>query len=30
MEEVVKKMVGRELADYYPEKQAQIGEVVLK
>lgn len=30
MEEVVKKMVGRELADYYPEKQAQIGEVVFE
>ena len=30
MEEVVKKMVGRELANYYPEKQAQIGEVVFE
>lgn len=30
MDEVVKKMVGRELADYYPEKQAQIGEVVFE
>lgn len=30
MEEVVKKMVGRELSDYYPEKQATIGEVVFE
>ncbi|MGI6155515.1 MAG: sugar ABC transporter ATP-binding protein [Enterococcus lemanii] len=30
MEEVVKKMVGRELSDYYPEKQAALGEVVFE
>lgn len=30
MEEVVKKMVGRELSDYYPAKQPAIGEVVFE
>lgn len=30
IEEVVKKMVGRELSDYYPKKEAEIGEVVFE
>ncbi|MHC5268980.1 sugar ABC transporter ATP-binding protein [Enterococcus sp. LJL98] len=30
MTEVVRKMVGRELSDYYPEKKAEIGEIVLQ
>ncbi|OTN77721.1 hypothetical protein A5886_002822 [Enterococcus sp. 8G7_MSG3316] len=30
MEEVVKKMVGRELSDYYPKKEASIGEVIFE
>ncbi|WP_430610274.1 sugar ABC transporter ATP-binding protein [Enterococcus sp. DIV0876] len=30
MEEVVKKMVGRALSDYYPKKEAVIGEVVFE
>ena len=30
MEEVVKKMVGRALSDYYPKKEAAIGEVVFE
>jgi len=28
--EVVRKMVGREISDYYPEKTAEIGEVMFK
>lgn len=28
--EVVRKMVGREISDYYPEKTAGIGEVIFK
>ncbi|KHD45237.1 sugar ABC transporter ATP-binding protein [Streptococcus hongkongensis] len=28
--ELVKKMVGRELEDYYPERQTEIGEVVFE
>ena len=30
MQEVVKKMVGRELSDYYPKKNGQIGEIVFE
>ena len=29
VDEVVRKMVGREISDYYPEKNAKIGEVVF-
>lgn len=29
VDEVVRKMVGREISDYYPEKNAEIGEVVF-
>lgn len=29
-QELVKKMVGREIEDYYPEKNAQIGEVAFE
>lgn len=29
-QELVKKMVGRELSDYYPEKNARIGEVAFE
>ncbi|MEY8457741.1 sugar ABC transporter ATP-binding protein [Lactococcus ileimucosae] len=30
VDELVRKMVGREISDYYPEKIAQIGEVVFE
>ncbi|MEY8536927.1 sugar ABC transporter ATP-binding protein [Lactococcus muris] len=30
VDELVRKMVGREISDYYPEKTAQIGDVVFE
>lgn len=30
MDEIVRKMVGREIDDYYPEKHSEIGETIFK